>query len=239
MTGRDFSRGTKAPRTTRVGVLLALLCAPVAAPAQMTCSRQIEERDFVLTGMFQRHPGMTTEIASFPLFASADRLAYAVCPSLEDRGEERTVCRVAVLERRGQAMSPLASLDVDGCSPDAPWNPDCPDFTAEGFTAGNAGKLAKSLQRTHKGICAHFGSTPVATLKPVPGEAASPAGLDAGTVFELHAGCAALGSPAKSLCEALMRTPGSATGSVVQMRADERVIVCTVSPRGEIALCSP
>ncbi|WP_298258205.1 hypothetical protein [uncultured Litoreibacter sp.] len=83
------------------------------------------------------------EINLFPITADAKTITYATCPIVSlETGDEVTDCRIGVTDRDGQLVSiaPFGS-----CTAENEWTANCPDFTGEGFTAGNRAKLESLL----------------------------------------------------------------------------------------------
>ncbi len=90
------------------------------------------------------------EIHVFPLVAMADAIVFAGCSfaALADGAGEGMACHIEWLRGEDGALVPVRMQDLPGCAITDHWNADCPDFTAEGFSAGNADKLATSLGRS-------------------------------------------------------------------------------------------
>lgn len=205
----------------------------MAAPAPAIaadCGAAIAGRDHVLTGMLGRDGDAARAVNLFPLFASGAHLAYIACPVVERGGDGITDCRAGVLAAVGDMLRPAAAMPLAGCAADAGWRPECPDFTAEGFTESNGARLAAALKQTGAAICAHFGEETVEPLEP-----AAPRGE---IVFTLHPDCAALAPAAARACAAAKTASPDPLAGVTAMRAGARTLVCAVSATGDLAACA-
>lgn len=221
----------------RLFVTLALLSLPAPAFAGSTCNETLAGTDHVLTGMFSRQDRVVTEINTFPLFASDRRLAYISCPVIEADGQEATSCAIGILARQDGILVPTDRIEVAGCTADDDWSADCPDFTAEGFTQGNAARLAWAINRSAAQLCTAFDAQPVATLTPVAGPGESPPGLDSSSYFELFPDCKALGTDSANTCAKAIKAAGQPILGMFQARAGGRSLTCAVLPQGVIAAC--
>ncbi|MDO5606539.1 MAG: hypothetical protein Q4G25_15405 [Paracoccus sp. (in: a-proteobacteria)] len=221
----------------RLALMLTVSLSALPGPllAGESCADTLAQMDHVFSGMFLREADSVIVVNSFPLFASKERLVYVSCLVAED--EASSPCALSVMERHGSLLRPAARFGLAGCAETDGWSPDCPDFTAEGFTQGNASKLAGGLRADAARICAPFETRPVARLVPVPTGDAPPAGLDTGTFFEITPTCAGLAPAARAGCAALPETPDQPAAGFFAARSGGGEIVCAVTAEGEISVC--
>lgn len=217
----------------RIGLTISLLFLPVQALAGMSCEQIINRTDMVQAGMFQRSGDSLGLINSFPLFASGDKLAYAACPVVD---EETSPCSAIILERQGQTLKQAATVPLAGCGPADEWSADCPDFTAEGFTAGNAASLSDAVKRSQAAICSWFEGQPVAALSPISGPQPGPSGFQEGSLYELFADCDAAAPDVALQCRADLRLLRDGDG-VMTLRAADTAFTCTVAEDGMLIEC--
>ncbi|MFV0473622.1 MAG: hypothetical protein ACK5MQ_05370 [Pikeienuella sp.] len=220
----------------RIALALAALAFPAMAAAN-DCDRAMSDGDYTLTGGFNRDEDGATLINLFPLFASNDQLAYAACPVVERGDEEITDCRIGILDRGYGILEKAESFALSGCAAEDGWSPACPDYTAEGFTAGNATRLSEALQRNKAEICSHFREGEVAALQSVPGRGEALAGLDGDYFYEIVEDCDQVRSGAEKDCaEVIAATTLPAVG-VMDIRTNGRWLICAVSGEGDIEIC--
>lgn len=217
----------------RIWLNISLLFLPVQALAGASCEQIIGQTDAVQAGIFQRDSDSVGLINSFPLFASGDKLAYATCPVVD---EETSPCSAIILERQGQVLKQAATVPLAGCGPADEWNIDCPDFTAEGFTAGNAASLADAVKRSQAAICSRFKGQQVAALSPVSGPLPGPSGFQEGTLYELFADCDAAAPGAAPQCYADLRLLRDGDG-IMTLRAADTAFTCTAAEDGSLVEC--
>lgn len=128
-------------------VFLTCLAMPALADGYLGAE------ETTLRGLY--YPGAnnpSTEIYVFPLAATEQELAFAICPFeplADNSGDQGTACHIEWLAADGDRFLPARREDVKGCTIADYWNTDCPDFTAEGMTWGNSEKLVASLKKTY------------------------------------------------------------------------------------------
>lgn len=216
-----------------IGLNISLLFLPMQALAGASCEQIIDRTDAVQAGIFQRNSDSASLINSFPLFASGDKLAYATCPVVD---EETSPCSAIILERQGRILKQTAKVPLAGCGPADEWSADCPDFTAEGFTAGNAAGLADALKRSQAVICSRFEGQQVATLSPIFGPLPGPSGFQEGSLYELFADCEAAAPGTASQCRTDLQFLRGGDG-VMTLRAADTVFTCTAAEDGSLIEC--
>lgn len=217
----------------RIGLTISLLFLPLQALAGMSCEQIIGQTDAVQAGMFQRSSDSVSLINSFPLFASGDKLAYTACPVVD---EEASPCSAIILEREGPVMKQTATVPLRGCGPADEWSADCPDFTAEGFTAANAASLADAVKRSEAEICSRFEGQRVAALSPVAGPLPTPSGFQEGSLYELFADCDAAAPGAARQCRADLRFLRGGDGVLI-LHAADTAFTCTTADDGLLIEC--
>ena len=216
-------------------VALVLIADPSFATEERTCSQQIMQTEYILTGMFTEKPDVVSNINGFPLISSGQQIAYAKCPVIEMAGIETVSCGVGILERQGDVLLPVQQFDLEGCSGGDDQAEDCPMFTAEGFTMNNGGQLAEILKRHQDQICAKFGTGPVVELRPVATPGKSFPGLDGSTFFEIMSDCAEL--DAGTGCTAALEAAQGEIAGVTRVMAGADQLACAVAADGALLAC--
>lgn len=205
----------------------ATIAGMAQAEAAQNCGAFVAAQDQIVAGMFTQQGQDVGEVHGFPLFATDRGLAYVACPLADIDGTEGTICRAGVL-RGGDGVFRLEStVAIQGCQPADFWNPDCPDFTAEGFSQGNAANLALSLQRSAAQLCAPFdGDVGLTALAPADPAGQGPLGLDPATYFQISDGCTVAD------CDGATDPIGT-----IGIRAGARQLTCVVGREGDLSIC--
>lgn len=208
--------------------------SPLASAGQ-TCQQQIAQTENILTGMFIRQPDQVTEINGFPLFGSDQGIAYLNCPVIAVDGTEATSCGIGILEPQGEVLQPVEQFGIKGCADGDTQAEDCPDFTAEGFSANNGRQLAEIVKRDQDQICARFGTQPVVTLTSVASPSETVPGLDGRGFFEIMPDCTALGAGAG--CAAIVSAAQSEVAGLIWITASNDRMACAVALSGALLAC--
>lgn len=213
----------------RLITIVAFAAFPAAASAGQGCMEFIAGRDHIIAGMYTQSGPDLREIYSFPLFATDRGLAYVTCPMADIDGTEGTICRAGILREKDGVLRLTTGVDIQGCQVQDHWNPDCPDFTADGFSQGNAANLAGALKNSAAQICAHFdGDRGLTDLTPANPEPQGPLGLDPGTYFRIVGRCEGAD------CDAMVVPDGIGT---INARAGSRELACAVDQDGDLPIC--
>ncbi|AGT08520.1 hypothetical protein [Paracoccus aminophilus] len=234
---------------------LAAFAVPTCLAGAALAGGYIGADESRMRGLYYPGPANpSTEIYVFPLAATTQEMAFAICPfeDLPDHsGDQGTACHIEWLDADGDRFLPARREEVKGCTIADHWNEDCPDFTAEGMTLGNSEKLVGSLEKTHPEVSGLFKGESGAVEKITPFILAAPQGAatsdayaadrlkyDFGMFDDCKAYSANPGYAAACRTAMASTTAGAEPIGVSAMEIGKHGAVCVIAKDWSIAACA-